>query len=153
LYAHINEAWKKLFARVEFNKDAIAARGWYPLTRNLLDHPEISATKENECKEIEEMDTGSSRGASNQSKSLEAQRLEHTQQWLDDQFQQVAKEFGLPMDLLQNGGKKQKPVEENNVTTLDKHYQEKKWPETQSPNSKNNNGEGGTMVQLDNKAV
>jgi len=63
----INEAWKNSFARVEFNKDAIAARGWYPLTRNLLDHPEISAATENECKEIEEMDTGSSRGASNQS--------------------------------------------------------------------------------------
>jgi hypothetical protein len=86
-------------------------------------------------------------------KSLEAQRLEHIQQQLDDQFQQVAKEFGLPMDLLQNGGKKQKAVEENNVTTLDKHYQEKKRHETQSPNSKNNNGEGGAMVQLDNEAV
>jgi hypothetical protein len=63
----VNETWKKSFARVEFNKDAIAARGWYPLTRNLLDHPESSATKENECEEIEEMDTGSSCGASNQS--------------------------------------------------------------------------------------
>jgi len=63
----VNEAWKKSFARIEFNKDAIAARRWYPLTRNLLDHPEISATKQNECEEIEEMDTGTSRGASNQS--------------------------------------------------------------------------------------
>jgi len=89
-------------------------------------------------------------------KSLEAQRLERIQQQLDDQFQQAAKEFGLPMDLLQNGGKKQKAVEENNVTTADKHYQEKKQKkrhETQSPNSKNNNGEGGGMVQLHNEAV
>ena len=86
-------------------------------------------------------------------KSLEAQCLERIQQRLDDQFQQVAKEFGLPEDLLQNRGKKQKAVEENNITTLDKHYQGEKRHETQSPNSKNNNGEGGTMVQLDNKAV
>jgi hypothetical protein len=31
----VNEEWKK------------SARGWYPLTRNLLDHPEIEATAEN----------------------------------------------------------------------------------------------------------
>jgi len=30
---------------------------------------------------------------------------------------------------------------------------EKKQHETQSPNSKNNNGEGGTIVQLDNEAM
>jgi hypothetical protein len=29
-------------------KKAIAARGWHPLTRNLLDHPEIAETKEND---------------------------------------------------------------------------------------------------------
>jgi hypothetical protein len=28
---------------------------WYPLTRNLCDHPEFSATKENECREKEVM--------------------------------------------------------------------------------------------------
>jgi hypothetical protein len=43
----VNEAWKKSFGRSTFNKEAIAARGWYPLTRNLLDHPEIAATAEN----------------------------------------------------------------------------------------------------------
>ena len=42
----VNLAWQKSFARVVYNKDAIAARGWGPLTRNLLDHPEILATKE-----------------------------------------------------------------------------------------------------------
>jgi hypothetical protein len=42
----VNEAWKRSFARVEYNKKAIAARGWFPLTRNLLDHPEIADTAE-----------------------------------------------------------------------------------------------------------
>ncbi len=42
----MNEAWKKSFARVEYNKKAIAVRGWFPLTRNLLDHPKIAASKE-----------------------------------------------------------------------------------------------------------
>jgi len=49
----VNAAWEKSFARVEQNKKAIAARGWHPLTRNLLDHPEIAETKEND-KENEE---------------------------------------------------------------------------------------------------
>jgi hypothetical protein len=40
----VNEAWKWSFARVEYNKKAIVVRGWYPLTRNLLDHPENEAT-------------------------------------------------------------------------------------------------------------
>jgi len=44
----VNAAWEKSFARVEQNKKAIAARGWHPLTRNLLDHPEIAETKEND---------------------------------------------------------------------------------------------------------
>jgi hypothetical protein len=44
----VNAAWQKSFARVAYNKEAIAARGWNPLTRNLLDHPEILATKEPE---------------------------------------------------------------------------------------------------------
>jgi hypothetical protein len=51
----MNEASKKSFARVEFNEDAITAHGWYPLTRNLCDHPDFSATKENECREKEVM--------------------------------------------------------------------------------------------------
>jgi hypothetical protein len=42
----LNAAWEKSFGRTQFNKEAIAARGWYPLTRNLLDHPEIIATAE-----------------------------------------------------------------------------------------------------------
>ena len=53
----VNEAWQKSFGRVPFNKDAIAARGWYPLTRNLLDHPEIAATKENGGEETAESDS------------------------------------------------------------------------------------------------
>lgn len=40
----LNAAWEKSFARVSYNKDAIAARGWGPLTRNLLDNSEILAT-------------------------------------------------------------------------------------------------------------
>jgi len=44
----VNAAWQKSFPRVAYNKEAIAARGWNPLTRNLLDHPEILARKEPE---------------------------------------------------------------------------------------------------------
>jgi len=40
------------FARVEFNKKAIAARGWLLLTRNLLDHPEIINSAEGEAQEV-----------------------------------------------------------------------------------------------------
>ena len=40
----VRKAWEKSFAKVQSNKKAIAARGWNPLTRNLLDHPEIWAT-------------------------------------------------------------------------------------------------------------
>ena len=36
----------KSFARVDYNRKAIAVRGWYPLTRNLLDHPEIAASED-----------------------------------------------------------------------------------------------------------
>ena len=42
----VNAAWAKSFARVDRNKKAIASRGWNPLTRNLLDHPEIAETQE-----------------------------------------------------------------------------------------------------------
>jgi hypothetical protein len=58
--------------------------------------------------------------------SLEAQCLECIQQGLENQFQQVAKEFGLPKDLLLNGAKKPKAAEEDNITNLDEHYQKKK---------------------------
>ena len=40
----VNQAWNASFARVEYNKKAIAARGWNPLTFNLLDNPEICGT-------------------------------------------------------------------------------------------------------------
>lgn len=39
-----NSAWEKSFAQTEFNKEAITAKGWCPLTHNLLYHPEIIAT-------------------------------------------------------------------------------------------------------------
>ena len=42
----VNATWNKSFSKADYNKQAIAARGWNPLTRNLLDHPEILATKE-----------------------------------------------------------------------------------------------------------
>ena len=42
----VQSAWDNSFARVEYNHKAIAARGWCPLTRNLLDHPEILASEE-----------------------------------------------------------------------------------------------------------
>jgi hypothetical protein len=42
----VQAAWDKSFARKDYNRQAIAARGWYPLTRNLLDHPEIASTKQ-----------------------------------------------------------------------------------------------------------
>ena len=41
----INSAWSKTFANVENNVEAIWDRGWGPLTRNLLQHPEILASK------------------------------------------------------------------------------------------------------------
>ena len=37
----VNQAWNASFARVKYNKKAIAAQGWNPLTFNLLDNPEI----------------------------------------------------------------------------------------------------------------
>jgi hypothetical protein len=42
----VQSAWDNSFARVEYNHKAITARGWCPLTRNLLDHPEILASEE-----------------------------------------------------------------------------------------------------------
>ncbi len=49
----LNSAWEKSFTHTEFNMEVIAARGWGPLTRNLLDHPEIIATAEHLCDEAE----------------------------------------------------------------------------------------------------
>ena len=37
----LNQAWDLSFGKVENAKKAIAERGWYPPTRNLLNHPEI----------------------------------------------------------------------------------------------------------------
>jgi len=48
----VNQAWTTSFARVEYNKKAIAAGGWNPLTFNLLDNPEIHGTMtEEDCNE------------------------------------------------------------------------------------------------------
>ena len=41
----VNSAWSKSFANVDNNVKAIRDRGWGPLTRNLLQHPEILASK------------------------------------------------------------------------------------------------------------
>ena len=41
----VNKAWKHSFSRVEYNKKAFAVGGLCPLTRNLLDHPEVAAAK------------------------------------------------------------------------------------------------------------
>jgi hypothetical protein len=43
-----NTAWKQSFARVSSNKRAIAKRGWQPLNRGLLRHPEVLKTKVSE---------------------------------------------------------------------------------------------------------
>jgi hypothetical protein len=40
-----NKAWPQSFARVEPNKRAIARRGWDPLNRGLLKHPDVLKTK------------------------------------------------------------------------------------------------------------
>jgi hypothetical protein len=47
----VNSAWEKSFAQVDFKKEVIAVRGWNPLTRNLLNHPKISVSREHELKE------------------------------------------------------------------------------------------------------
>ncbi len=47
----VNAAWEKSFVHIQYNERAIAARGWNPLTRNLLDHPDIATSKENEPEE------------------------------------------------------------------------------------------------------
>ena len=40
----INDAWKKIFARINKNKNAISDRGWNPLNRALLLNEELRAT-------------------------------------------------------------------------------------------------------------
>ena len=40
-----NKASLRSFARVECNKRAIARRGWNPLNRVLLEHPDVIKTK------------------------------------------------------------------------------------------------------------
>ena len=55
----VRSAWGNSFGRVSYNCKAIAARGWNPLTRNLLDHPEIAATEEQESTEEIEQSYGS----------------------------------------------------------------------------------------------
>jgi hypothetical protein len=52
-------------------------------------------------------------------KSLEAQRLQCIQDGLDLQFQQVAKEYGMPQLVTYNSRKKQKSVEGKDIITLD----------------------------------
>jgi hypothetical protein len=37
---------------VELNKKVIAVRGWFPLTRNLLDHPDIAASASKESSTV-----------------------------------------------------------------------------------------------------
>ena len=44
----VNPSWDGSFARVEYNKRAIGKRGWNPLNRGCLLHPEILATKVND---------------------------------------------------------------------------------------------------------
>ena len=43
-----NYAWNHSFAKIESNRRAIAERGWNPLNRKLLSHPQIVSTKRNE---------------------------------------------------------------------------------------------------------
>ena len=52
----INGAWPKSFARIEYNKKAIAERGWLPYNRELMPHPMIRASIINEEEELESGD-------------------------------------------------------------------------------------------------
>ena len=53
----VNATWDKLFARRETNKKAIAERGWFPYSRNLITYPIICATMTNNEKEREGSET------------------------------------------------------------------------------------------------
>ena len=50
----VNQAWNASFARVEYNKKAIAAQGWNPLTFNLLNNPKIHGTMTEEDQQREQ---------------------------------------------------------------------------------------------------
>ena len=47
----VNYGWEHSFARTRTNKSAIAVRGWNPLNRALLQHPEIAGTATQEAEE------------------------------------------------------------------------------------------------------
>ena len=49
----INEAWSTSFANINANKRAICDRGWFPLNRILLHHPNIRTTMTDEEKKLE----------------------------------------------------------------------------------------------------
>ena len=49
----VKSAWYKSFAIIPNNKKAIAERGWFPLNRNLLCHPEIVSKISQKYKELE----------------------------------------------------------------------------------------------------
>ena len=48
----VNYGWLHSFARTRTNKSAIAVRGWNPLNRALLQHPEIAGTAAQQAEEI-----------------------------------------------------------------------------------------------------
>ncbi|KAI2493466.1 hypothetical protein MHU86_21084 [Fragilaria crotonensis] len=45
----VHRAWNDSFARIKQNQNAIAERGWTPLTYNCLLHPEILQTRTNKA--------------------------------------------------------------------------------------------------------
>jgi hypothetical protein len=45
----VHRAWNDFFARIKQNQNAIAERGWTPLTFNCLLHPEILQTRTNKA--------------------------------------------------------------------------------------------------------
>ena len=49
----VNAAWPKSFARIKYNKKAIAERGWLPYNRALILHPTIRSSITNEEEELE----------------------------------------------------------------------------------------------------
>ena len=49
----VNAAWPKSFAKIEYNKKAIAERGLLPYNRALMLHPTVRASITNEEEELE----------------------------------------------------------------------------------------------------
>jgi hypothetical protein len=45
---------------VEYNKNGIVVRGWFPLTQNLLIHAEIAISAEGEAQEVPSLSDGQS---------------------------------------------------------------------------------------------